>query len=237
MKCGQPGGTGWLPCRPPPGADGPTDRVQTDRRNSGGRGPGRCPPMKDPDWEADLARYPRRPWFKRAVDLGHRRLSLRPADRASTTGPLADGPGPVLLAGLPVHGDAHRDQHPQDGPGRPRPEDLALRQHLRQCRQRDRGQLHPPPGGDDRQPRGRRPVAGPGRRRRPRGVCSDIGRGPDRPGGEGRGDERGPHRAASRREALRPGRRRAGPDWSSGAKPRPIATNQGVDKPPERKPR
>ena len=87
--------------------------------------------MSDPDWQADLARYPRRPWLKEqsiwaiAVYRFGRRVDRRRPGLWRTVLET------VLLAGVPGHRDADRHQHPEVGPGRPRAADLALRQHLR----------------------------------------------------------------------------------------------------------
>ena len=76
--------------------------------------------MSDPDWQADLARYPRRPWLKEqsiwaiAVYRFGRRVDRR------RPGLAAEAPGEVVLAGVPGHRDPDRDQHPQVGRGRAR---------------------------------------------------------------------------------------------------------------------
>ena len=69
---------------------------------------------------------PPTPLAQGAIDLGDRRLSVRPEGRSPEARPLAIRPRSLVLARVPVHRDLDRDQHPQVGPGRPRPEDLAF---------------------------------------------------------------------------------------------------------------
>ena len=76
-------------------------RVGEGRRPPRAAGPGGGPAMSDPDWQADLARYPRRPWLKEqsiwaiAVYRFGRRVDRR---RPGLRRKLLET---VLLAGVP----------------------------------------------------------------------------------------------------------------------------------------